>query len=377
MDFELNDEQIMLRDTTRELLSRSYDAEKRNAVTADGKGWSDEVWGKLAEIGLLGLPFSEEDGGMGAGPVETMTVMNEIGRALAPEPFLDGVLIPGGLVAEVGTAAQRATLLPALVEGATLLAFAHDEPGSRWPTQVVATAATASGEGWTLTGTKNPVLHGDCADTLVVSALLPDGGTGLFLVAADAAGVTRKPYATHDELRAAQIELADAPAEQLGEGGDASAAIIAAQVSAQAALCAEAVGAMAETLRLTTDYLKQRKQFGVTLSKFQALTQRAADMYVELELASSMSLYATMNLADGIVDPIVASRAKLQIGRAARHIGLEAIQMHGGIGMTAEYPVGHYVSRLTAIGHTLGSADDHLRVLAGVVADHEMVEITK
>ncbi|EME17354.1 acyl-CoA dehydrogenase family protein [Rhodococcus triatomae] len=376
MDFELNDEQVMLRDTTRELLSRSYDAEKRNAVTAEGKGWSDDVWGKLAEIGLLGLPFAEEDGGMGAGPVETMAVMTEIGRALAPEPYLDGVLTPGGLVSELGSADQRAKLLPALAEGATLLAFAHAEPGTRWPDEVVETTATASGDGWTLTGTKNPVLHGDCAETLVVSAVLPDGGLGLFLVAADAAGVTRKSYATHDELRAAQIEFDGAVAEQLGDGGDASAAIVASQVRTQAALCAEAVGAMEEALRLTTEYLKQRKQFGVPLSKFQTLTHRAADMYVELELARSMSLYATMNLADGIVDPIVASRAKLQISKAARHIGLEAIQMHGGIGMTAEYPVGHYVSRLTAIGHTLGGADEHLRVLAGVVADHEMVNIT-
>ncbi|MFC9786148.1 acyl-CoA dehydrogenase family protein [Rhodococcus sp. NPDC127528] len=377
MDFELNDEQVMLRDTTRELLSRSYDAEKRNAVTATGQGWSTEVWGKLAEIGLLGLPFAEEDGGMGAGPVETMTVMNEIGRSLAPEPFLDAVLVPGGLIAEAGSAEQRAKILPGVAEGETLLAFAHDEPGSRWPNQRVATTATRTGDGWTVTGTKNPVLHGDCAGTLVVSATLPDGGVGLFLVDADAAGVVRKSYATHDGLRGAQIELAEATAQPLGEGGDASAAIVGAQVRAQAALCAEAVGAMGEALRLTTDYLKQRKQFGVPLAKFQALTQRAADMYVELELASSMSLYATMSLADGIVDTTIASRVKLQVSRAARHIGLEAIQMHGGIGMTAEYPVGHYVSRLTAIGHTLGSADDHLRVLAGRVADYEMVEIAE
>lgn len=376
MDFELNDEQVMLRDTTRELLSRSYDAEKRGAVTAEGKGWSDEVWGTLAEIGVLGLPFAEADGGMGAGPVETMAVMTEIGRALAPEPFLDGVLVPGGLIAEVGTAEQRAAVLPTLAQGGILLAFAHDEPGSRWPTTTVDTTATPKGDGWLLTGRKNPVLHGDCADILIASAALPGGGVGLFLVNVDADGVTRSGYATHDGLRGAQVDLADAPAKALGDGGDASAAIVAAQVRAQAALCAEAVGAMSEALRLTTEYLKQRKQFGVPLARFQALTQRAADMYVELELASSMSLYATMSLADGVVDPIVASRAKLQIDRAARKIGLEAIQLHGGIGMTAEYPVGHYVSRLTAIGHTLGGADDHLRVLAGVVADHEMVELT-
>ncbi|MFD4183919.1 acyl-CoA dehydrogenase family protein, partial [Rhodococcus sp. NPDC058514] len=372
MDFELNDEQVMLRDTARELLSRSYDAEKRNAVTATDLGWSRDVWKSFAEIGLLGLPFAEEDGGMGAGPVETMAVMTEIGRALAPEPYL-AVLLAGGLIADAGSADQRARYLPRVAEGSVLLAFAHDEPGSRWPATQVDTTATARGDGWVITGRKNPVLHGDCADTLVVSAALPGGGVGLFLVDASAAGVTRTGYATHDGLRGAQIDLADAPAEQLGAGGDASAAITAADVRAQAALCAEAVGVMTEALRLTTEYLKQRKQFGVPLAKFQTLTQRAADMYVSLELASSMSLYATMSLADGVVDPTIASRAKLQIGRSSRHIGQEAIQMHGGIGLTAEYPVGHYVSRLVAIEHTLGSADDHLRVLAGTVADHEMV----
>ncbi len=189
-------------------------------------------------------------------------------------------------------------------------------------------------------------------------------GVGLFLVDAGASGLTRTAYATHDGLRAAQVELSDTPAEPLGEGGDASSAIESAQIRAQAALCAEAVGAMEEALRLTTEYLKTRKQFGVPIAKFQTLTHRAADMYVLLELARSMSLYATMSLADGTVDPVVASRAKLQIGRSARTIGQEAIQMHGGIGMTAEYPVGHYVSRLTAIEHTLGGSDDHLRVLA-------------
>ncbi|MET4611628.1 alkylation response protein AidB-like acyl-CoA dehydrogenase [Rhodococcus sp. PvR044] len=376
MDFELNDEQVMLRDTTRELLARSYDAEKRNAVTATDLGWSRDVWKSFAEIGLLGLPFAEEDGGMGAGPVETMAVMNEIGRALAPEPYL-AVLLAGGLIADAGSADQRARYLPRVAEGTVLLAFAHAEPGSRWPASEVSTTATARGDGWVLTGRKNPVLHGDCADSLVVSATLPGGGVGLFVVDAAAEGVTRRGYATHDGLRGAQIEFADAPAEQLGDGGDVTAAITASEVRAQAALCAEAVGAMAETLRLTTEYLKQRKQFGVPLAKFQTLTQRAADMYVSLELASSMSLYATMSLADGVKDPTIASRAKLQIGRASRHIGQEAIQMHGGIGMTAEYPVGHYVSRLVAIEHTLGSADDHLRVLAGTVADHEMVNVSQ
>jgi alkylation response protein AidB-like acyl-CoA dehydrogenase len=376
MNFELDDEQVMLRDTTRELLARAYDAEKRAATIATDKGWSSEVWKQFAEVGLLGLPFPEEHGGMGAGPVETMTVMNEIGRSLAPEPFLDTVVICGGLIAENGSPEQQARSLPAIASGTALLAFAHSEPGRRWPAAQVATAATRGTDGWLVTGTKNPVLRGDCADTLIVSAALPDGGVGLFLAAADAAGVTRTSYATHDGLRGAQIDFENVTAEPLGDGGEASELITAATVRAQAGLCAEAIGAMTEALRLTTEYLKQRKQFGVPLSKFQSLTQRAADMYVALELASSISLYATMSLADGIVDSDIASRAKLQTSCAARLIGQEAIQMHGGIGMTAEYPVGHYVARLTAIGNTFGGYEDHLRVLAAKVGDYDMVRAT-
>lgn len=375
MNFELDTEQDLLRKTVRDVLSGTYDTETRNKVAETDRGWSTDVWRQLAELGVLGLPFAEEHGGMGAGPVEIMAVMGEIGRALAPEPLLNAVFLPGGLVAEVGTDAQRTDILPRLSEGALLLAFAHDEPGSRWPAVEVATSAAHSGDGWTLTGRKNPVLHGDCAETFVVSARLPEGGVGLFLVDADAAGVTRTPYRTHDERRAAQLVLDSAAAVPLGEAADATAAITAAQVRAQAALCAEAVGALSETLRLTTDYLKQRKQFGAPLARFQALTHRAADMYVLLELASSMSLYATMALADGIVDPTIASRAKLQVGRSARKLGQEAIQMHGGIGITAEYPVGHYVSRLTAIEHTLGTMEDHVRVLAGSVADYDRIEV--
>ncbi|WP_137725360.1 acyl-CoA dehydrogenase family protein [Prescottella subtropica] len=378
MDFELDDEQKLLRDTTRELLARSYgDATALAAVKATPRGWSDDVWRRLADTGLLGLGFTDEDGGSDAGPIEVGAVMTELGRRLAPEPLLDCVLVPGRLVADSGSAAQRRRILPAVTGGELLLAFAHTEPGMRWPSNDVSTKAVPHGDSWTVTGVKNPVPHGDCAGVLVVSAALPDGGVGLFLVDADAAGVTRRPYRTHDGLRAAQIEFGDAPAESLGEesGADATDSILAAHVYAHAALCAEAVGAMEETLRSTVEYLRTRKQFGVPLSSFQALTHRAADMYVALELARSMSLYATMSLADGVADPVVASRAKLTVGRSARQIGQEAIQMHGGIGMTAEYVVGHYVSRLTAIEHTLGSVDDHVRVLVADVAGHDMVDV--
>ncbi|CQD02548.1 pimeloyl-CoA dehydrogenase [Mycolicibacterium conceptionense] len=208
---------------------------------------------------------------------------------------------------------------------------------------------------------------------MIVSAALPDGGTGLFLV--DAADVSRAGYRTFDGQRGAQVTLDATPAEPLGEAVDASGAITNALVRISAGLCAEAVGAMDESLRLTTDYLKQRKQFGVTLSKFQTLTQRAADMYMSLELARSMGNYAAMSIADGELDPVIAARAKLQIGRSGRHIAQESIQLHGGIGVTAEYPIGHYAARLTAIEHTLGSSADQLRTLVGQLDSYEIATL--
>jgi len=368
MDFQLSDEQALLRDTTRELLSRTYDPETRNKIIATELGWSRDVWSQLAETGILGLGFDPEE----AGQIEIAVVLTEIGRRLAPEPVLHGALAPGALIAERGTDAQR-QLLDDVAAGHKLLAFAHLEAGHREPAATVATRAVPRGDSWALSGTKNPVLAGDCADTLVVSAALPDGGTGLFLL--DAEAVHRHPYPTFDGQRGAQIGLDNTPAEPLGGPVDASGAIRDAIVRIQSALCCEAVGAMEEALHLTTDYLKTRKQFGVTLNKFQALTQRAADMYVSLELARSMSLYAAMSVAEGNLDPLIASRAKLQIGRSGRHIAQESIQLHGGIGVTAEYPVSHYAARITAIEHTLGSSQDHLHVLIDRLADYDLARL--
>jgi alkylation response protein AidB-like acyl-CoA dehydrogenase len=368
MDFQLSDEQVLLRDTTRDLLSRTYDPESRNKIIDTDLGWSREVWSQLADIGILGLGFDPDE----AGQIEIMVVLTEIGRRLAPEPVVHAALAPGALIAELGSQAQKQQL-DEVAAGQRLLAFAHLEPGHRKPTAGVTSQAVRQGNSWTLSGQKNPVLAGDCADTLVVSAALPDGGTGLFLVDGDA--VARHPYPTFDGQRGAQIDLDSAPAQPLGDAVDASRAIRDAIIRIQSALCSEAVGAMEEALRLTTEYLKTRKQFGVTLNKFQALTQRAADMYVSLELARSMNLYAAMSIADGNLDPLIASRAKLQIGRSGRHIAQESIQMHGGIGMTAEYPVGHYAARLTAIEHTLGSSRDHLQNLIDHITDYDLARL--
>lgn len=365
MDFELTEEQQLLRDVTRDVLSRSDDITRLNEV-ADGElGWRRDVWDQLAEVGILGLGFDPAE----AGQIELMVVMTEIGRRLAPEPVAQAALIPGGLLAERGAEQQ---VLDDVAEGRALLAFAHSEPGARGHRAELGTRAQKGGDGWTVTGRKNPVLAGDSADKVVVTAALPDGGIGLFLV--EAAATTRHPYRTVDGRRGAQLDLDATPAEPLGDG-DATELVERTVIRYQSALCAEAVGAMEESLRLTTEYLTSRKQFGVPLSKFQTLTQRAADMYVSLELARSMNFYAAMSIADGRFDPVIAARTKLQIGRSGRHIAQEAIQLHGGIGMTAEYPVGHYAARLTAIDNTFGTADDQLRTLIRHVGDYGTVSL--
>ena len=299
MDFTYDDEQQALREAVRGLVGKAYsDFENRRRAVADEPGFDEKLWTRLAEMGVLGLPFAEEYGGMGAGPVEVGIVAQELGRVLAPEPFLTSVVLAGGVVAAAGSEEQRREVLEAVASGETLLAFAHAEPGARWTPTASGVTATPSGDGWTLTGVKEPVPHGARADRLVVSAALPDGGTGLFLVEADTVA-SRTGYSTFDGGRAARIAFDATAATPLGEGGDATAHVAAALDAARIAACNEAVGAMEVALRATSEYLKSRKQFGVTLNNFQALTFRAADMYVSLELATSLATWATLVLASG------------------------------------------------------------------------------
>jgi alkylation response protein AidB-like acyl-CoA dehydrogenase len=374
VDFNYDSEQNDLREAVRGLLARAYsDSEQRRAVVAAEPGFDEKTWSRLAEMGLLGLPFAEEDGGMGAGPVEVAIVAEEIGRVLAPEPYIETVVLAGGLVAAVGTPEQKGEILGGIAEGTTIAVFAHAEPGTRWSPTAQDVSATQTGDGWTLTGVKEPVPSGARADVLVVSAVT-DGGTGLFLVQGDAAGLTRTGYRTHDGTRAANIRFENTPAVALGAGADQTEAIERALAEARIAYGHEAIGAMDTALRTTAEYLKTRKQFGVTLNKFQALTFRAADMYVSLELARSIALWASMVHEAGGDVVSAADRARLQVSRAGRHIGKEAIQLHGGIGVTAEYSVGHYTSRLTAIDHLLGDGDWAAARLAENVASYETVD---
>ena len=377
MDFTYDDEQQALREAVRGLLATTYaDHEARRRTVTTDDGFDRVLWGRLAEMGILGLPFSEADGGVGAGPVEIGIVCQELGRVLAPEPYLASIVHAGGLVAAVGSAEQKADLLGRLSAGEIVLAAADTSPGDRWASRADGVRASLSGDAWTLDGVADPVLAGDVADHLVVTAALPDGaGTGVFLVAADA--VSRTGYTTADLTRAASVTFDGSAATPLGEPARDLAPSIATISDLTRIMGAnQALGVMQSQVRATTDYLKSRKQFGVTLSTFQALTFRAADMYVSLELTHSMVDWATMTITVGDPDAVAdaADRVGLQVSRAGRHIGQEAIQLHGGIGMTAEYAVGVGTAHLTVLDQWLGTAAHHLTRLSGRVSDHDLVE---
>ncbi|MDB5590518.1 acyl-CoA dehydrogenase family protein [Enterovirga sp.] len=372
MDFDLTDEQRLLKDSVERLIADRYDFESRKRFQAEPDGWSRANWAQFAELGLLAVPFAEEHGGMAGGPVETMIVMEAFGRGLVVEPYLATVVLGGGLLRHAASEEQRAELLPRLVAGELTLAFAHVERGSRYDLADVETRARRDGDGWVLSGEKGVVLHGDSADKLVVTARVSGerrdrSGIGLFLVDGAAAGVSRRGYPTQDGARAAEISLENVRAEAvLGdpEGGLGPAERVVDE--AIAALCAEAVGLMGEMQDLTVEYIKTRKQFGQPIGSFQALQHRAADMVVASEQARSMTYFATMMSAAD--DPAERARsvsaAKVQICRSGRSVGQSAVQMHGGVGVTMEYRVGHYFKRMTAIETLFGDADFHLARLA-------------
>ena len=371
MDFDLSEEQRLLKDSVDGLLNDSYDFESRKKYGAEKGGWSKSIWNKLAEQGLLGLPFSEDDGGFGAGAVETMIVMEALGKALLLEPYLATVVLGGGFVRRGGSAEQKAATIPGIIDGSKTMAFAQLEKNSRYDLNDVATSAKKKGDGWVIDGEKFVVLNGESADTLVVTARTKGGqrdtaGIGVFLVPGNAKGVSKKGYPTQDGLHAADITFtgvevgADAA---IGDPENGLALIEQVVDDARIAMCAEAVGAMDESLKSTVEYLKTRTQFGVPIGSFQVLQHRAADMFVAVEQARSMSMYATMaaDFDDPKARANAVAAAKVQIGRSGKFVGQQAIQLHGGIGMTMEAKIGHYFKRLTMIENTFGDSDYHLR----------------
>jgi pimeloyl-CoA dehydrogenase small subunit len=376
MDFELTTDQQMLADGLGRLLTERYDFEHRKAHLFGSPGWSREMWSRYAEMGLLGLPFAEADGGLGGGPVETMIVSEAFGRALALEPYISTVLLAGGCLRGAGTPAQRAELVPRIAEGSELLAFAHVERQARYDlADVTTTAHRQDGTAdWALNGAKSFVLHADTADKLIVSARVAGkqrdrSGLALFLLDSNTPGISRRAYVMQDGMRAADVTFSNVRVSNealLGRAGHALPIIERVVDCTIAALCAESVGAMTRAHELTVDYLKVRKQFGTTIGSFQALQHRAVDMLVMIEQARSLSMYATMMAEDA--DPKAraqaVSAAKAYVGRAGKLVGEQAIQLHGGIGVTEECAVGHYYRRLTMIDILFGDSAHHLAAVA-------------
>lgn len=360
MDFTPTDEQLSLAEAVRGVLGRhSSLGDERNESSAPAP-FDERLWSDLVETGVAGLLWSEDDGGLGAGMAEVTAVAAEVGRSRLQVPLAETVLA-GTLVRNLATDETRRELLGGVSEGTVVLVPALAEPLRAWSSSPTDVTATASGDSWALTGVKAPVRYAAAATHLVVSAST-DTGTGLFLLAA--------PSGVGEELR-----LEATPATLLARGSSADDALREALAVGGVVLCAEAVGAMEEALRMTTEYLDTRTQFGRKLASFQALTHRAADMYAQLELARSAMLYAAMVADERPVDIDHVLRARVVVDGAARLIGQEAIQMHGGIGVTAEHPVGHLTTRLTAITRTWGDRRSHLAQLASRLDDHTGVEV--
>ena len=373
MDFDLSDDQRQIKDSVDRMLAAAYaDLKTKAAAQKEPGGFSKVNWAQFADLGLLAIPFAEEHGGLGAGPVETMLVMEAIGRNAAIEPYLSTVVLGGGILRHAGNEAQKTALIPGVIEGKRRLALAHQERQSRFNLADVSTTAKSDGGGYVINGEKMVALGGDSADTLVVVARISGaqsdrGGIGLFLVDAKAAGVKRTGYATQDGMRAADISFAGVKVAAkdvlTSDGFPVLERVIDESI---AAISAEAVGAMAALQELTVDYVKTRKQFGVAIGSFQVIQHRAVDMFTALEQARSMAYFATMMASepDAKERRKAISAAKVQIGKSARFVGQEAIQLHGGIGMTMEYKAGHYFKRLTMIELAHGNTEHHLRLLA-------------
>ena len=367
MNFNYTEEQLALQDTLRRFIAKDYAFEHRRALTKSADGFDRSAWKTFADFGILALPFHEDFGGLNGNAIDTMLVMEILGRGLALEPYVSTVVLCGGLIRDAGSAAQKEALLPAIAGGELMLALAHHEPGSRYEIDHVTTTATPTDGGWQLDGAKAVVLGAPSADKLIVSANCETGGKGvsLFLVDPKATGVSMRSYPTQDGARAADIKLAKVVVGAdalIGTAGSALPVIERAIDYANAALCAEAVGIMSALNEVTLEYLKTRKQFGVPIGNFQALQHRMADMVIATEQARSMATLAAVR-ADS-TDAAERSRsvaaAKAYVSQSARLVGQQAVQLHGGMGVVDELNVSHYFKRLTMIGLTFGDADYHL-----------------
>jgi len=372
MDFQLNDEQKLLADSLEGWLRKEYSFEHWRKLVKTDQGYSDANWRTFAEMGWLGVALPEDFGGLGGSALETMVIGERFGAALVAEPYLSTVVLGGNLVLAAGSEAQKLEILPKLAEGKLKLAFAHAEHGGRFTLHDVATKAQKSGGGYSLSGAKIVVQDAPGADLLIVLARTAGGrmdekGLGLFLVDNRAKGVMRRDYRTVDNRRAADISFENAPAVALGDPEAALPVVLAAVDRAIAYMAAEAVGAMHALHETTLAYVKTRKQFGRAIGDFQVIQHRMVDMMIQVETMRSMALYATLTVDHPVTERAkAAAAAKVQIGRSGRWVGQQAVQLHGGMGMTDELSVGHYMKRLMLLDTTFGHADHHQRRFAAI-----------
>ncbi len=368
MDFSFTDEQSMLRDTVASYLADNYSFDQRRAMLGQEPGWSSAIWKAFAEeLGILGAPFSEELGGLGGGPVENMIVMQEMGKALVVEPYLGTVVIAGGFLKHSGHPNAEA-LIGQIIAGEAIFAFAYAEPQGRYNLADLKTTAKKDGGSYVLNGMKAVVIGAPYATHLIVTARTDAGqrdasGISVFIVETSAPGITTRDYPTVDGFRASEVtfENVRVGAEALiGPENHALPLIEKVVDEAIAATCAEACGVLSKLHEGTLEYTRQRKQFGQPISAFQVLQHRMVDMFIQVEQAVSMTYMATIKLSDDKTRTKAAAAAKVQIGKACRFVGQNAIQMHGGMGVTNEMAIGHYFKRATMIESAFGSTDHHL-----------------
>ena len=374
MDFSLSEIQAMLDDSVEKFIANDYDFETRQKCAASERGYSPEVWQTFAELGWTSVPFSEEDGGFGGGPADLMVLMLRFGKGLVVEPYLANVVLAGGVLRRAASAEQKQKWLHPIIAGELQAALAYAEPQSRYDIADTRTKAAADGDRWVLSGRKGVVFNGSNAELLIVPARTAGAqndrdGITLFAVPSDSRGVETRGYPTVDGQQAAEVRLDDVSvnaAAVLGKPGEGFAALDASIDDATLAVCAEAVGIMQIMTDKTVEYSKNRMQFGVPIGSFQALQHRMVDMFTDCEQSYSLLLWATMLAAQDDADAKHAMHSiKYQVGTVGRKVGQEAVQIHGGMGVSWEVDIAHYFKRLTTIDQILGNADWHLDRLAG------------
>jgi len=373
MDFSLNEIQTMLVDSVEKFIARDYGFDLRQEYAASETGYSTEVWQTFCELGWTAIPFADDDGGLDGGPIETMILMQQFGRGLVVEPYLANIVLAGGILRRVGNDAQKTKWLKPLIDGDLQAALAFVEPQSRYDLNNIETTATAAADGWIINGRKGVVLNGGNAGLLIIPARTAGGttsedGISLFAVDGNADGVSRRAYPTIDGHQAAEIRLDNVHVDAmalLGDAGRGFEPLASVIDEATLAICAEAVGIMQVLTDKTVDFAKNRVQFGVPIGTFQALQHRMVDMLTASEQSYSLLLWATMANSDHTEEAKRAiSAIKYQVGTAGTKVGQEAVQLHGGMGVSWELDIGHYFKRLTAISQMLGNADWHLDKLA-------------